>query len=432
MSVPLLAPGGGRPQGVGAVRERLASSGMRLERAWPRGHDHLLLHVRPDAHSPGDVGPGAWVAGQWFADDARAAHVAARSRGAANLGGGVVLQPGGADRRLRGLAPLLREPDAELLVHRPERRAVVRHRTAVGTVFSKVVQPSRVPALERSARWVPAGVRVPQVLAVDADAGVVTTAALPGVTPVALDPGPGGDGTLARRAWQEVGRTVAALHAAPPPPDARLHGTDDEVAVTRTWLEHALRHRALAPRQVAGLWAASCGAAARLRGYPRGAGAPPATLHRDLHDKQVVIDPTADAGGGPAVALLDLDLVVVGEAALDVANLLCHLVLRDLQADLAGTGVPARAEERAGAFLAGYGDVAEPGRVHDLALVAAARVAAVYAFRAALPSLSPPSPSRPVPVPPGAAVQPPDVGGPELGERLVEVVRAGLPGGLSR
>ncbi len=43
-------------------------------------------------------------------------------------------------------------------------------------------------------------------------------------------------------------------------------------------------------------------------------------LHRDLHDKQVVV--------GAHIGLLDLDTLAVGERALDLANALAHLELR--------------------------------------------------------------------------------------------------------
>ncbi|WP_396134697.1 phosphotransferase [Cellulomonas sp. ATA003] len=46
------------------------------------------------------------------------------------------------------------------------------------------------------------------------------------------------------------------------------------------------------------------------------------TVHRDLHDKQLLVD------GSGGIGLLDFDLAAAGEAALDLANLLVHLELR--------------------------------------------------------------------------------------------------------
>ncbi|WP_396134698.1 phosphotransferase [Cellulomonas sp. ATA003] len=127
-----------------------------------------------------------------------------------------MVQPAGADRRLRVLADLLRDPGAALVAHRPERRAVVR--LGDGS-YAKVVRPDRAAEVARTARAaaVP-GVRVPPVLHVDAHAGVVVTGPLPGRTLHALLGDPTADVVTAAR---EVGRTLAALHTTPPPPTPR-------------------------------------------------------------------------------------------------------------------------------------------------------------------------------------------------------------------
>lgn len=406
-------------RGIDGVRVDLGAVGLDLVRAWPRGPDHLLLHVRETGSAEG------WTAGQWFADDDRAAHVAARTRAQASslatavaggtgarhlVGTGVVLQPGGADRRLTGLVGLLAGSGATLVAHRPERRAVVR--AADGTAFTKVVRPDRVDALVASAGWRPPGVQVPEVLAVDRQAGTVATAAVPGRTLHELGE------AATRQAWREVGRAVAALHTAPPPRHARQHRLGTEADVTRTWLERAVRHGAMTPGRVAAMWSDAGLAVARL------ASAAPTTLvtsHRDLHDKQVLL--AGDDPAGWSASVLDLDLVAVAEPGLDLANLLVHLLLRDRQAALrSGGAAPARAGTCAEAFLAGYGPVPDPDRVADLAVLAAARVAAVYAFRS--PRAAPVAGDGSG----GGALDHDDVGGVDLGERVVAAVQAGLPG----
>ncbi len=86
-------------------------SELNLRRAWPRGRDHLLLEYA--------TADGRLVAGQWFADPARAATVAERTAegpgGPVRVRGRLVLQAGGADRRLPGLAGLLARPGATLV-----------------------------------------------------------------------------------------------------------------------------------------------------------------------------------------------------------------------------------------------------------------------------------------------------------------------------
>ncbi len=70
---------------------------------------------------------------------------------------------------------------------------------------------------------------------------------------------------------------------------------------------------------------AQAGKAPKSLGQPRRGGSQHVVLHRDFHDKQVFVP----ADGPPG--LLDFDTLGVGEAALDVANMLVHLELRGLQ-----------------------------------------------------------------------------------------------------
>src|SRR5699024_6771465 len=102
----------------------------------------------------------------------------------------------------------------------------------------------------------------------------------------------------------------------------------------------------------------------------------PALIHRDLHDKQILI--SNDRAG-----LLDFDLAAVGEPALDVANLLVHLELRAEQGLLAQDA----AEALTAAFLDEYRP-SDPVRAALPAYAAATRVrlAAVYRFRPPWPS----------------------------------------------
>jgi Ser/Thr protein kinase RdoA (MazF antagonist) len=98
----------------------------------------------------------------------------------------------------------------------------------------------------------------------------------------------------------------------------------------------------------------------------------PSLLHRDLHDKQVVLEPDGRIG------LLDLDTASVGEPALDIANVLAHLDLRQRQ----GLLTPMAAATARSAFL----DGASPGpatmaRVPVYGVAAQLRLAAVYALR---------------------------------------------------
>lgn len=324
-----------------------AEQGLVLSRAWPRSADHLLL----DLAAPS----GASVAGQWFADPEQAARVAARTGAPASRSGGVVLQPDGADRRLPALAGLLSGTGARLVAHRPERRAVV---CRADGAYAKVVRPERAAQVARAARAaaVP-GLHVPQVVDVDEARGVVTTAVLPGVTlhRLLVEGAPG-----AVAAARAVGAALAVLHASPLAPGAVVHDAAAELGVVRRWERLAAAHGLAAGPALPDLRLAD----------PTAAG-PFVPVHRDLHDKQALVD-------GDRVGLLDFDLAAAGEAALDLANLLVHLELRGLQ----GTGSPALVQAAADAVLEGYAPSgAVLARVAAYDLATRRRLVAVYGFR---------------------------------------------------
>jgi aminoglycoside phosphotransferase (APT) family kinase protein len=156
-----------------------------------------------------------------------------------------------------------------------------------------------------------------------------------------------------------------------------VHDGSAEATVVRTWVGRLCA--ALVPGTGCGREAAAHRAARRaLAVLPEvcaalvdGVPGAVATIHRDLHDKQVLVD-------GDRVALLDCDTIAQGEAALDLANLLTHLELRVLQGH-----APARAAAAARkALLAAY-EPADGVQRRLPAYTAAAwlRLACVYAFR---------------------------------------------------
>ncbi|MGH9272491.1 MAG: phosphotransferase family protein, partial [Ilumatobacteraceae bacterium] len=163
-------------------------------------------------------------------------------------------------------------------------------------------------------------------------------------------------------AGRMTGNTLRALHDAAAPAGLSAHTAQDEIDSTTAWLRHAQTHHAL-----------PCEVHVRLDeavAALRAAGAAAVPIHRDLHEKQVMI---ADGN----VTVLDVDTIAVGEAAVDVANLLVHL---DLRVTL---GLPAeRAEVTAQAFLDAY----EPPptvrrRLAAHATLTRIRLASLYAFR---------------------------------------------------
>lgn len=361
------------------MRLGLGHSRLRLSRAWPRGAGHMLLEYL----TPG----GERLAGQWLGteeghpDVEALGRVAGRTRAAAGGGGavatlpraGVLLQAGGADRRLPALRQVLRDPASALVSHRPERRAVVRFARAGGADYAKVVTPHTTRPPVDLADWASrldlAGVSVPRLLAVDLQGGVTLWSGLRGSALFDLL----GSRELVNAA-RLVGRAMRALHETPAPEGLEGHDGRDEVRVLDVWVARLATFARHPAAWVSPELAVTAAAAAEplRRALADREDAPSATIHRDLHDKQVFVTSAGKVG------LIDLDTLAKGEPALDLSNLLVHLELRALQ----GLVPVDRAAEAARAVVAGY---APERRVLERMSVYAAgarlRLACVYAFR---------------------------------------------------
>ena len=181
-----------------------------LRRAWPRSGAGLTLEYACD---------DTVVAAQWFPEPDRARALVRKMAServvlADVAGETVVLQAGGADRRLPALAGLLSHADARLVAHRAERRATV----ARPGVFVKVLPPGRVEAVataHRSAGGRDAAVVVPPVLRADDRVGTLELGRVAGAgaAPAA--------GTPRRRAARARRRTSPAPVPSVPPPARR-------------------------------------------------------------------------------------------------------------------------------------------------------------------------------------------------------------------
>jgi aminoglycoside phosphotransferase (APT) family kinase protein len=259
---------------------------------------------------------------------------------------------------------MVARPQGILLVHRPERRGVVCLETGDGPRYAKVVRPQRVGAVVDKSSAVrnldSREFSVPDLLDVDADAGIIVSSALPGVSLYQLL-----NSERVVPAAGAAGGALRALHGATPPPNAASHGADDEIAVVKDWCE---RTRTFMPDLCGSLHAAS----ARVLEALSTDESPPVLLHRDFYDKQVFVDRRG------CVGLLDFDTLAMGEAALDVANALVHFELRALQ----GRCSPQLAATAADALLEGYGPSSHVRRrIGDYADATRVRLACVYAFR---------------------------------------------------
>lgn len=361
--------GGGRGRGWLALVDDLpAPDGfpgpLRLRRAWPRSDTHVLLEYTTPTE------PHARVVGQWVGNDARAFARAAETRAACRAlfgtaaaavrGRGVLVQRPGADRRLTALPELAAEPSATVVAHRPERRAVLRIEGPARR-WMKVVPPGRLERLLAGTAHVRVlGSAVPRLEAVDEDRGVSVWSDLPGVALADLV----GRSADAAAAVAGTGVLLRRLHRIPPP-SGPPHDAAAEAAVLRRWLNHlavfdpathGCAEPLLAP--VAGLLAAH-----RSRRMT--------TVHRDLHDGQVII-------GGLGVGLLDLDTVSAGEAELDLGNLIAHIRLAACQ----GRCTQEDATTTAEALLDAYGhDAVAPEALRAYTAAALLRLVGVHALR---------------------------------------------------
>jgi hypothetical protein len=353
-----------------ATARRLGLSGpeLRLRRAWPRSPDHVLL----DLHDDG----GRAIAGQWMRDGRELEQVLAETKERCpgpplaiveGPRGSVLLQPRGADRILPALHRILSRPAARLLAHRPERRGVVR---LAGDVpersrYVKVVAAGRVERLtapllllrERHLEF-----RLPQLLEAQPDDGQVTFAALTGRSLHDLLTDPGGLVAAAGKA----GRALRSLHAATGLP-LRRHGPSRVAKELRRRVFHLA---SLEPPLAQRLDAALNPVIEALQA----ACAVLVPVHRDFHDKQVVVQEDG------AIGVLDFDTLSLGEPALDVANALAHFELRSLQ----GLCTPATARETSRAFLEGYAVEDETAaRLQAYLDATRLRLACLYALRPA-------------------------------------------------
>ncbi len=344
-----------------------------LRRAWPRREGHVLLeYVDPS---------GTKVAGQWLVDQTRLDRVCQETnqsgRGAACIvdtrGCRVLLQSDGADRRLPGIdrvCGLLES--SELLVHRPERRAVLRGRCEGNTVYAKVTRPgastiAAINAGQLGARSVfRDSVSSPQLIQAEPDQGVAIWSEVPGVSlhDLLAAHTPPHAHEIKRIAFA-ISTSLAQIHTSPPMPTQPLHSPDDEAAILSRWLDHlrwACPDRA---RHIESMIESVCH---RLASLPRIC----APIHRDLHDKQILID----AQGG--IGILDFDTLAMGDPALDLGNLIAHARLRVTQ----GVWCPRIAEHFVAALL-------DSARLHvtvrtrlDVWIEAASlRLACLYVFR---------------------------------------------------
>jgi aminoglycoside phosphotransferase (APT) family kinase protein len=329
-----------------------------LRRVWPREGGTLHLEYAGEYGRLGAQRPsGAAEAGQLAHPTGLEPPTTAKAPGGTQR---LVVHWGGLDRKLTAVVALAGAPGARVVCHVPERRAVVRRRDGC---YARVLRAGRsgsaVEAVLRVEEAAGRAFAVPRLVEHDEATATAVWAALPGPTLLDLGRREGATAALGR-AWFATGRTLAVLHEADPT-GLPHHTAHDDVVAARRWTAAAHTH-GLLPKVPPDHPAYR----ALLDGTP----GPTGLLHRDLHDKQVLV--------GPTIGLLDLDTLAQGERAVDLGNILAHLDLRTAQGLLS----PEQAALAAAAFLAGVqADAATLARVPAYRAVAGLRLTGLYAFR---------------------------------------------------
>lgn len=274
-----------------------------VSRAWPTSRVDADGRVALLAEGPDATGrlraARVWLrrsaAGSWVADETS-------------------LTRYGQDRKLPELERATRR--GQLVVHRFGKRAVV----ATSDSYLKVVRTgggARIAEQAEQGRRVAesADFDAPQVLA-QTDAGAEFSI-IPGVS--LHDAGRTVDLNLWERAWAAWARRWPSLVTSGEQ-GLPEHTAADEQRTLKRW-SSAVTELGLLPTHVSEQFSARVARASEALGEGSGRGL--VVSHRDLHDKQILLNPETGRLG-----LLDFDIAALAEPELDLANLAVHIVLR--------------------------------------------------------------------------------------------------------
>ncbi len=351
-----------------------ASGTLSLRRAWPKSSQHMIMEFR--------TADDRVLAGQWFqvashADDA--ADTMLRTCPGCPIGtvplcdGVLVLHGNGADDKMPVLATWAGRPCAELIVHRPTKRAVVKTRFQDDLCYAKIVPHKRFAELADASG------RVTQIGGLASGAfdvaritheectrsgGVIVWESLKGVPLSSLL------GTAEiEAAAAATGRALRALHTIPAMTISQWnlpnYGVQEAVEELQRWVERTSAFDPMVSENVQQR-------TSELKSLFDSCKAPAAALiHRDFHDKQVFFD-------GTRIGLLDFDTVSIGDPCVDIGNFLAHIALRRRQGRVSHEA----AERARNAFIGAYELPATlVSRVNAFSKLTELRLECVYAFR---------------------------------------------------
>jgi len=264
-------------------------------------------------------------------------------------------------REAEGIASAPRVARADLLSLRPHRRAVVRWTLDGATRIAKLVPPAKSRGLiERWSGIGPGEPLVPRLLGSLPVRGLLLFDEVPGRPLKAFWDDPAREGAV-----RATMRALRAFH------ERSMVRSREQTALDG--IETVRRSAAVLDRFGAPHGTERREALAALLAQAPPPRVPPAALHGDFYDRQVVLAPR-----GPA--FLDLDAGAPGDPAIDVANFAAHLLLREAQGSLPAREA-SRLEEIAVESYGSPGDDFER-RYSFFRAASLARLASLYSIRA--------------------------------------------------
>ncbi|MFN3219248.1 MAG: aminoglycoside phosphotransferase family protein [Acidimicrobiales bacterium] len=264
------------------------------------------------------------------------------------------LQPRKLKRSLAGFDPDGRvlsgsATTVALLTYKPERRFVARldlgyrdgHRRPVILRYTATPTATRLAATADHLRA--HGVDTAGSLARLEGGRVAIDELLPGVDLRTTAQAVAHEPAVAVAVANVVAEQLVALHRASTPAVAPVRARNDELAAAGASLRWLCGRGDVDTGLARALWHRLGAAGESLPA------APGVMVHGDLHDRNVLVD----LDGGPQAALIDLERVAIGEAALDLGCLAAHgiagaIMRNDLAAGRLGATIVAEAATREG------------------------------------------------------------------------------------
>lgn len=344
----------------------LVSTPLKLTRCWPQSSGHLLLEYIDSR--------GQRIPGQWFANPTQLNDIFEQINAIAHSQAikvdtinehPILLQLNGSDSVLVDLNTFLLNTSRQLISHRPGKRAVVRLAQQDESFYYKFFgsEKSFLKAIKQASCIRQFGIkqlRTASIIDYNHESRWIQYSSIKGASLFDLLSMNWNDTNISRM----IGATLRRLHESPLHQDMRIHEEKDEACVLINWVDNASFYF---PSRGEKLKKQAQQVIQRLSEVSSRGG----VLHRDLHDKQILL------AGNLYPGFIDFDTLAWGPPALDLANLLVHLELRVLQNKATSLQVQSIGK----AIIEGY-DCANIERDLTTFLdVTRLRLACVYAFR---------------------------------------------------